>query len=164
MKTEKGYCTFFGGYAQVYTLADNDGKVFYVGCTVRPLEKRIAVHISDAKANRGYNKKKNLIIRSLNYQVSVKVVDIKWVTSTSASCAGTHIKGLEKEWMLRYHRMGSELCNMDIDRLLITKPQTRRSYVGQSFMTKPKGKHLVSIIEVSCEKEAQDITSQRIIK
>lgn len=136
------YCSFFGAYAKVYTLSDDKGNVFYVGCTLMKMETRIGSHISEAKGNsHTTNKKKNEIIRSLNYAVVVKIVDMLWVTSTSLKNARTReVKDLEAEWILKFFNLGYDLCNKKgIPRFALPKKEFKAEFVGQTFLTTETG-------------------------
>lgn len=162
MEIVKGQCcSFFGAFAKVYTLSDKSGNVFYVGCTTNRVELRIASHISEARTDKGANKKKNEKIRLLKYEVVVRIVDIKWVTGEKRGAAFSKMRGLEKQWTMKFHRLGYDLCNLDIQRHVIVKPKENPEFIGQTFITKKHQGQVTNIVEeLSVEKEAQETTFQ----
>lgn len=106
------YCEFYGAYAKIYTLADENGNVFYVGVTTMRLETRLANHISVAKNNKSFgNKRKDAHIRKLNYKIVATIVDMVWVTSGVKKDLVHHADKLEKEWIEKYRALGYSLFN-----------------------------------------------------
>jgi len=106
-------CKFIGVYGKIYTLADEQGNVFYIGSTTFPLEHRLAGHISEAKCSklRG-NKRKIAHIRSLGFKVVATVIDMKWISGTdSKRFKYGEIKELEMKWISKYRQLGYELLN-----------------------------------------------------
>lgn len=145
------YCSFYGAYAKIYTLADSDGNVFYVGCTT-DLERRISGHLVEAKCDgKMTNHRKNEIIRSLNYQVVVKIVDMLWVTGSKQYRLVHRAKTLEKTWIRKFIDLGYDLCNRRIG--LVSSPKTEKQYVGQTFHTERINESEIRIKEASVELE-----------
>lgn len=101
----------FEGFAKVYTLSDENGNVFYVGCTTRDIKLRLACHITEAKMNTVGNAIKNAFIRSLDYKVLVTLIEEKFVTGGKAYDAVHRAKDLEYKWMLEFINRGCVLCN-----------------------------------------------------
>lgn len=137
------YCDFFGAYAKVYTLSDENGNVFYVGCTLQKMETRIGGHIYEACGNKpSTNQKKNSVIRSLNYKVVVKIVDILWITASTRKSAARQreIKVLEAEWILKFYNLGYDLCNKrGIPKFCLPAKEFKPEFIGQSFLTSETG-------------------------
>ena len=130
------YCKFFGAFAKIYTLSDESGNVFYVGCTTHNVLSRLAQHISEARSDKTGNRSKNDRIRSLNYKIVIQIVDMKWYTSNAFKHLCPMAKGLEKEWILKFHYMGYQLCNKAVLRKLFDKPKPiKKEYIGQSFVS-----------------------------
>lgn len=99
-------------YAVIYVLTDLNGNVFYVGCTIKPLEFRLKLHLSDAKANRRFtNKVKNEKIRSLDYKVLIKEVDRILGGGYKGYQINSAGRKLEMDWILKYHNSGCQLTN-----------------------------------------------------
>lgn len=106
------YCEFYGAYAKIYTLADENGNVFYVGVTTMRLEARLANHISVAKNNKSYgNKRKDAHIRKLNYKITATIVDMVWVSGGVKKDLVHQADKLEKEWIEKYRSLGYNLVN-----------------------------------------------------
>lgn len=103
--------SFFVGIAKIYALSDNNGSVFYIGCTIKSLDERKGGHIRDAKYNNG-NKKKNEIIRSLNYDFIITQIDQKYVTARWSNDTVSQSLPLERYWIAKYEEMGADLCNI----------------------------------------------------
>lgn len=137
------YCDFFGAYAKVYTLSDENGNVFYVGCTLQKMETRIAGHIYEASGNKpSTNQKKNSVIKSLNYKVVVKIVDMLWVTASTRKSAARQreVKTLESEWILKFYNLGYDLCNKrGIPKFNLPTKGFTPEFVGQTFLTTETG-------------------------
>lgn len=153
------YCDFFGAYAKVYTLSDQNGNVFYVGCTLQKMETRIAGHIYDACGNKySTNQKKNSVIRSLNYKVVVKIVDILWVTASTRKSAARQreIKVLEAEWILKFYNLGYDLCNKrGIPKFSVPAKDFKPEFIGQTFLTTESG--LAGIKKILEENPESDV-------
>jgi hypothetical protein len=110
--SEFPYCYFFGAYTKIYTLADENGNVFYVGSTTMRLEARLANHISVAKNNKSYgNKRKDAIIRKLNYKITATIVDMIWVTADRKEDLTHKADDIEKQWIDKYLSLGYKLVN-----------------------------------------------------
>ena len=139
MKHKQGsYCHFFVAQAKIYSLADQQGNVFYVGCTTMRLETRLAQHISAAKSNARYtNKRKNAIIKKLDYVVVCTIVDMIWVTAQSAHELKYKAHGLEKQWIKKYTDLGYQLCN---GRLPVVKKSQSfgPEFIGKTLTTSAK--------------------------
>jgi hypothetical protein len=126
-------CNFFGAYAKIYTLSDDLGNVFYVGCTVKRLEVRLAQHISNAKLNKKYgNKRKDEHIRSLNYKITATIVDMLWVTAQREKDLKHKADNLERKWIQKYASLGYDLCN---GRYLVTSKNAIQEpeYIGKAI-------------------------------
>lgn len=103
---------YMEGYAFIYVLTDLFDNVFYVGCTIQPIEKRLQVHIIESRASRpNTNKAKIEKIRSLDYNVKIKEIARVWVKGYKGYEMNAGGRKLEREWMLKYHRMGCDLTN-----------------------------------------------------
>lgn len=107
------YSDFFGAWAKIYTLSDSEGNVFYVGCTTQSLSGRLARHISNSK-NKYTNSRKAQHIRSLNYNVKMNVVDMKWVTYSKSYYLASFARSLEKKWIQHFSDLGCGLTNRDV--------------------------------------------------
>jgi hypothetical protein len=129
---EGTYCPFYGAYGKIYSLSDINGNVFYIGCTVLPLEKRLSQHVSEAKANRkGTNQTKNKIISDSGFEITATILEIKYVTARKAITAQKSLCNVEKQWIEKYIALGYDLCNRDHKR---RKETTNvKEHVGQSF-------------------------------
>lgn len=105
-------CNVFIGYARIYTLSDINDNVFYVGCTTQDLQKRLACHLAEAKANTPKsNSLKNLFIMALDFRVTIRIVEEKFVTGFKAYSAVTKAKDLELKWVRKFISRGATLCN-----------------------------------------------------
>lgn len=145
---EGAYCKFFGAFAKIYTLSDKDGNVFYVGCTTKSITLRLAQHISEAKCNKSYaNSKKNAAIRDIDYCVVAQIVDMRWVTGNKSNMLTKGARDLEKNWILKFHGMGYDLCNRFILRGVVKKPKSINETVGQIFESRNSGNSVVVIKE-----------------
>lgn len=139
MSYKKGaYCDFFGAQARIYSLADQQGNVFYVGCTTMRMEIRLAQHISAAKTNAKYtNKRKSAIIRKLDYEIICTIIDMVWVTAESAYALKYKAHGLEKQWIKKYTDLGYQLCNGRLP--VIKKVQSfGPEFIGKTLATSAK--------------------------
>lgn len=58
MELKGQYTKFACAYAKIYTLSDQSGNVFYVGCTVREVHERLSQHIQEAKKDHYRNQLK----------------------------------------------------------------------------------------------------------
>jgi len=101
-------CKFFGAFAKIYTLSSSDGEIFYVGCTIKSLETRLRAHLSSAKKG---DDARRLKIRELNFNISIKAVDILWVTSRNAYQALAKAFPLERKWIQKLSDLGHPLVN-----------------------------------------------------
>lgn len=148
------YCKFFGAYAKVYTMSDDKGNVFYVGCTVKSVENRTAQHISEARTGAAYsNKKKNEIIKSLNFKIVVKIVDMLWVTGSKAQKTMSQTNELENMWIIKFHNLGYELCNRRRIKNAFPKIKPNPEFIGQTFITKANKKKEIEILESEVKEE-----------
>lgn len=143
------YCKFFGAFAKVYTLSDESGNIFYVGCTTSNIQLRTAQHLSEARTNARYgNKKKNDLIKSLNFKIVVKIVDMLWVTARKSSDTIRQTTELENSWIVKFHSLGYDLCNRRrIKGLFPQRVEPRREFVGQTFVTTTNRKKEIEILE-----------------
>lgn len=122
------HCKFFGAYAKVYCLLDQFGNVFYVGCTTRDFLTRVLQHMSNARQFNGTtNKKKDRIIRNLNYCVTAIVIDTKWVTGDKFKDLVFKATDLEAEWIVRLHKNGHKLCNTNILRVFVRDTKVKNN-------------------------------------
>lgn len=131
--SEYPYCEFYGAYAKIYTLSDESGNVFYVGSTVKRLEIRLAQHISNAKCNKKYgNKRKDELIRNLDYKITATIVDMLWVTAQREKDLKHMADKLERQWIQKYASLGYDLCN---GRFVITKKNSdsEPEFIGKSI-------------------------------
>lgn len=131
--SEFPYCNFFGTYAKIYTLSDESGDVFYVGSTTKRLEIRLAQHISNAKQNKKYgNKRKDELIRKLNYKIIATIVDMLWVTAQREKDLKHMADKLERQWIQKYASLGYDLCN---GRFMVTRKNafTDPEFIGKSI-------------------------------
>lgn len=132
VKGEYEYNNFYGSYAKVYTLSDNNGNVFYVGCTVLDMVTRFRGHLSEAKnCTSAYNVKSSHI-RSLNYKVIATIVEIKWVTGTCATHAQKKLLKDENKWIKTYINLGYKLLNREAKDKVVFK--TTEEFLGQTFV------------------------------
>lgn len=147
---EGACCRVFVGCAKIYTLSDLKGNVFYVGSTSHSLEKRLSAHLAEARLNkRCGNKKKNEKIRSLNFQIEAKVIDIKYVAGSKQAAARGKSNDLEGEWIKKYVELGYDLCNkIRMTYNFVTACQ--KPFIGQTIITKAVG-NKIEISEVSPE-------------
>lgn len=108
---EGACCKFVGVFGKIYTLSDENGNVFYVGCTLYPLESRLKSHLSQARVNGSVNKRKNELIKSLDFKVIATIVEMKWITGTAIKNMRHKILPLEREWISKYRNLGYQLVN-----------------------------------------------------
>lgn len=102
----------FVGVARVYGLVGENDEVFYVGCTVKGLQHRLDAHLYEAKKNDCWmNTEKNHIIRSLDYEVTIKELASKPVKGKNAYVAQRKAANLERMWIRRFIDAGFKLCN-----------------------------------------------------
>jgi hypothetical protein len=128
------HCKFFGAFGKVYSLSDENGNVFYVGCTVNSLATRLAGHISEAKStNAGVNFPKNKIIRSLDFKISGTIVAMHWVTGSDVRSAMNQLKKFEQEWILKFRSLGYPICNRFPMPEKIQRLKELNEYVGQVY-------------------------------
>lgn len=105
-------------YALIYVLTDMSDNVFYVGCTIQPLETRLVQHFAEAKSKANYgNAAKNEKIRSLDFKVKIKEVERVLVSpsrrGSKGYCLNRQGHKAENEWILKFHRMGIPLTNRE---------------------------------------------------
>lgn len=135
---EKQYpsCNFLIAQAKIYSLADQHGNVFYIGFTVNRMEVRLGQHISAAKNNTKYtNKRKNELIRRLDYEIVCTVIDMAWFTGENKYQLRDKARKLEKQWVKKYFDLGYQLCN---GRLPIVKKSAKlgNDYIGKTVKTR----------------------------
>lgn len=131
------YCSFYGAWAKVYTLADDKGNVFYVGVTTHTMKQRLANHLSEAKSayakSKGNARPKCLHIVNLNYKVKATIIDRMWVTaSRSQDLIMQGCKDLEEEWIKKYADLGYELLNGSSIKKRIPPPSEK---IGSVFIS-----------------------------
>lgn len=149
---EGAYCLFAGAYAKVYTLSDEKGNVFYVGCTTQSVPNRLSQHITAARSGIQNNIEKNAIIKSLDYKVRAQIVDMIWVTSRRSKDLIHKAKEFERNWIIRFHQMGYNLCNKGVLKNIYGLPKTINvEKVGQIFESTDKGNNVVVIKEALSE-------------
>lgn len=108
------FCMFYGAFAKIYTLSDEYGNVFYVGCATQDLAIRLKLHLTNARACNGTtNRKKDRLIRALEYKVVIKEVDSIWVTGSDRKYLHHKARHLESDWILKFHLMGYKLTNIN---------------------------------------------------
>jgi hypothetical protein len=138
--SEKQYpcCEFFVAQAKIYSLADKQGNVFYIGTTNVRMETRLAQHISAAKNDNKYsNRRKNDIIRKLNYEIVCTIIDMMWITAEDKYSLKVGANKLEKQWIKKYTDLGYQLCN---GRLPVVKKSTTlgAEFIGKTLTTMAK--------------------------
>lgn len=120
---------------KIYSLADNNGNIFYIGMTICPLAKRVAEHISEAKRNHKWNRSvKNERIRELSYDLTATIVHMEFVAGSDQYHALQRArKSLERKWILKFIDLGYKLTNRE------AKPKIKKviipqiEYVGQVY-------------------------------
>lgn len=108
---ENHYCTFFGAFATVYSLSDENGKVFYIGATIMTLDIRLSQHLINAARWDG-NRKKNAAIRSLNNKVLINELERVWVTGNKPKSAIYKALPTEIKWIKYFSDKGHEMLNV----------------------------------------------------
>lgn len=101
---------FFGCFAKIYGLYDQAGNIFYVGLTTMATEKRLSQHLSES----GYSFMKSAKvkkIRELKKNISIKVLDILWLTNKDPWFKMGNARKLEKDWIRKYISAGIQLTN-----------------------------------------------------
>lgn len=111
-KYRLNFSRFYGAFANIYTLSDEQGNVFYVGMTTQEASARLQNHLVEARSDNGNNKKKNEIIRSLNYKIIATVHYSFWITGSTQRMALIRGEAIEKQWILKYINNGCALCNV----------------------------------------------------
>lgn len=98
---------------KVYTLTGKDDKVFYVGCTINDVEKRLYQHIVEAKKFVGWNKMplKNYAIIMNDFEVFATVVEIIKIDAVDGKEAKFKAEEFEKKWIIEFQNAGVDLCN-----------------------------------------------------
>lgn len=97
--------------AKIYTLADENGNVFYVGSTIQPIRVRFDQHLLQAR-NTGYNPtEKCKAIVALDFNIVITVVDIRHLSEPTYKELNRKILDLEKEWIIKYLELGYKLTN-----------------------------------------------------
>lgn len=102
----------FEGEATIYALTDFEDNVFYIGCTVRDLNKRLIGHIASSKAYKCWsNNLKDQKVRSLEFKVKIKKLDSITVKGVDSREACRSAAWLESRWIKKYLSNGISLCN-----------------------------------------------------
>lgn len=105
----------FEGFAIIYALTDDNDKIFYIGCTIQELGKRMKAHLVEAKMNMPYtNRLKNNKIRSLDYKIRIKELDRAFVSGRNKTCAQRSAMPIENIWIKKFSREGIDLCNREL--------------------------------------------------
>lgn len=99
----------FCRYCSVYSLSDMNGNIFYVGATTGPIDKRKKEHVREAKYSD--KRKKDKMIRQLDYKFNINLVERKAITSRSSERAFKTISVIEKYWIRKYISNGINLTN-----------------------------------------------------
>ena len=150
----------------VYKLINpNDNNVFYIGCTSIKLNKRLSIHINDAKHNKSNTNKNNIILDIIN---SNKIPIIKSIYSCTSEEEAfdkeeelilkygldnlTNIALGRKNWLNRHHtdeairkmkNAKSNLSNIEKDRLRnLAKGRVHTDYSKRKMSNSHKGKKL----------------------
>lgn len=92
-------------YGTIYCLKDLQGNIFYVGCTTLPLEKRVQMHIQEAKYD--YYRPKSKKIAELDYKIDAEVLYAGYYTDK-----GDLLKD-EKKYIIKFLESGSRLLNRE---------------------------------------------------
>lgn len=100
----------FSGDIKVYSLSDEKGDVFYIGCTINSVATRMRQHVCSAKKKRKPSKTGDKI-RALNYRVCATVVAIATVENITVSDALIKARVMEREYMDKYEALGYTLTN-----------------------------------------------------
>lgn len=119
------FCPYFRACGKIYTLSDEGGNVFYVGCTTRPIITRYSAHINCAKYGRKWNKEKSDIIRSLNYKVNLSIVQAIWIIGRNRREATRTLLALEKKWIEHYLNAGHKLTNKHSRPRIVSKSEAQ---------------------------------------
>jgi hypothetical protein len=162
MSTEKTYCNFYGAYAKIYTLSDFSGNVFYVGCTVNPIDLRLQSHLNGARSlnpntsKYSSNSSKSIKIREMEFNVAITIVDMKWVTSEfDGADAIKKAFELEKEWIKKYIDLGYSLCNREARSR--KEKEAIPEFVGQTLISN-------SQCNISIKKSCEDKPTNATVK
>lgn len=134
MKSE--FSTFFGGYAKIYSLADQEGNVFYVGCTILSVEERIRTHVTRINGLQTITSAADLHMKSLDFKMIATILDKKWVTGKTSKIAVRKAFDLENEWIIKLRALGHPIKNKHpFEKLFeIKKPEV----IGQIYSVSKK--------------------------
>lgn len=101
-------------FGKVYSLADLEGNVFYVGSTTGDMYSRLSQHLSQARSKFTKDKtEKSKRIKSLNFKVVAKIIQLQWLIPYSPIYNVKSLARLEKKWIIKFFSLGYELCNKD---------------------------------------------------
>lgn len=98
--------------AKVYALTDFDDNVFYIGCTTKPLFKRLQLHIGGTKSYDSWrNSRKDEKVRALDFKVKIKELHSFGIFGVNKSEAIRKAAFIENQWIKKYLDAGCDLCN-----------------------------------------------------
>ena len=99
---------------KIYTLADKNGNVFYVGCTISSVESRLYYHLCEARQDYHWsNRRKVKIIQDLNFEVVATVVHTKMLKGEYYWDVKKELEEIELEWIKKYILLGHNLTNLE---------------------------------------------------
>lgn len=104
---------FFGCFATVYGLYDKRDRIFYVGVTLRPLYMRLGNHISSAKNKPWEQTKKNSVIIGCDYKISIKPLQVSWITGRNKMIVAKKARAIEKRWIKEMASISFPLTNVN---------------------------------------------------
>jgi transcriptional regulator with XRE-family HTH domain len=102
----------FNGQIRIYSLSDEKGDVFYIGCTTYSVASRMKKHISNSRAGRGG--KCGEKIRSLKFRISATVVNVTPVSGASLTETLLQARIIEREYISKYETLGYHLTNSEV--------------------------------------------------
>ena len=105
------FSNLYAAFAKIYGLCDIDGNVFYVGCTTIDPFIRLSGHLCEASGKGIWRNKKIDKIKSLNHKVSIKILEIIWITGPRYQEAIKAAHQLETQWMKKLIDEGADLTN-----------------------------------------------------
>lgn len=98
--------------AKIYALTDFDDKIFYIGCTTKPLKVRLQMHLGNVKQHGSWsNSKRVQRIRMLNENVKIKELYSFGTFGINKSEAIRKASFIETVWIKKYLDAGFDLCN-----------------------------------------------------
>lgn len=112
-------CSFFGCFAKIYGLYNHKNELFYIGYTLGSLDFRLKGHIQESKIEIRRHKKrtsfnnerKSGMIREAKFKVSIKCLEIFWVTGWSKSDARQKARKAERTRIDQTAKEGIQLTN-----------------------------------------------------